>query len=138
MVLRSLAELNTDLPVVLISAAPPNRPDDLPPRLDFADHFLKPLDHLKVLQCLGDLLGLDWNEADEKPVPPAPALLETETPAVEMATLRAMIENGRISEIMDWAEALKAKEPQHESFADKIHIAARQLDFPTLKALTGA
>ncbi|MGE5516606.1 MAG: ATP-binding protein [Bacteroidota bacterium] len=134
MVLRHMGELNPDVPVVLISAAPPERPDGFPQRMNFAEHLLKPLDHVTLLRCLGELLGLEWVDSA-----PSATLVEDAPGAcpddVERERLRAMIMGGRISEMMAWAETLKVETPRYAAWADKVHAAADQLDFPALKDL---
>lgn len=137
MVLRRVGDLFPDVPVVLISAAPPERPADFPAGVGFAAHLLKPLEHTEVLQCIADLLGLDLERTDVSSEPsesiaPLP-LPRPDDGALDQ--LRIMIENGQVSEIVDWAESLTACQPAFRPFTDQITTAALTLDFPALRDL---
>lgn len=132
-VLRKITEQQRDVPVVLISAAPPDRPAEFPAQFDFSGHLLKPLDHSKVLHLLGDLLGLDWLEADA--AAPSDAKSLRRPSEADLRALRDMIEAGRISDIMIWAEELKARKQACEPFADQVYSAAHDLDLVALTDL---
>jgi signal transduction histidine kinase/CheY-like chemotaxis protein len=132
-VLREVAGRMRAVPVILVSAAPPDRPDGFPAQIDFADRLLKPLDHSEVLRCLGDLLGLEWIETGEV-APAEKPLLRPGDAALH--DLREMIEAGRVSDIMIWADELKARDQACELFADQVRDAAINLDFATLRDLT--
>ena len=139
MVLRSMAERFPAVPVVSISAAPPERPANFPKGTDFAVHLLKPLDHVRLLSCISDLLGLSWRpepRGEAVSSPPSPAK-GPRPDAASMAALREMIAAGRISDIMTWADAAKTTEPRCANFADEVRAAARHLDFPKLMTLLG-
>ncbi len=135
MVLREMASRRPGTPVISISAAPLERPADVPEGLGFAAHLLKPLDHGHVLHCIGDLLGLVWEAPSNDTTAPAKPIGAHVDPAM-MATLEGLIADGRISDIMSWANALKASDPRSADFADAVHAAARWLDFPKLTALS--
>jgi signal transduction histidine kinase/CheY-like chemotaxis protein len=138
MVLQTLSRLYPDLPVVLMSAAPPTPPAGFPAQLSFAAHLLKPLDHRRVVGCLGDLLGLGWDDKTEPepaPVDEAPVPSSCRPDRAEIRVLREMIANGQMSAIMAWADELALREPRCAPFAKRAHAAAHQLDFPTLQAL---
>lgn len=136
-VLRRIRELFPDVPVVLISAAPSERPADFPQGVGFSAHLLKPLDHDEVLRCIADLLGLDLEREDVSSHPTetsAPSSLMRPDDAA-LAQLRIMIENGQVSEILNWAERLTACTPAYRPFTDQITAAALTLDFPALHNL---
>lgn len=138
LVLESLNRLHPDLPVVLMSAAPPNPPPGFPAEIGFAAHLLKPLDHRRVIGCLSDLLGLDWEESDglaPAPVGDPPLPPSSRPDRAEILALQAMIANGQMSAIMAWADDLAVREARCALFAKRAHAAAHQLDFPTLQAL---
>jgi signal transduction histidine kinase/CheY-like chemotaxis protein len=138
MVLRVMRERHPDAQVVLISAAPPDRPADFPEGLNFIAHILKPLDHAKLLRLIGDLLGLEWTDAgasdDTVRDKPLPAYCRPDLS--ELEDLRRMIENGQVSGIMAWSDALATRQSRCADFAEAVHQAARQADFQALAALT--
>ena len=59
-VLKTLTAARPEVPVVLLSAAPPSPPADWPGDCRFAAPFLKPIDHALLLRRIGDLLDLHW------------------------------------------------------------------------------
>ena len=59
-VLEGLSEDWPDVPVFLVSGGPPSPPVSWPAHLQFAAHFLRPLDHDRLLQRIGDTLDLHW------------------------------------------------------------------------------
>jgi CheY-like chemotaxis protein/anti-sigma regulatory factor (Ser/Thr protein kinase) len=132
-VLREIAQQRRGVPVVLISAAPPERPDGFPAEIAFAGHLLKPLDHSDVLRCLGNLLGLDWIETEA--ANPAPETPLQRPGNAALRDLRELVDAGRISDIVVWAENLKARNEACAPFADQVRDAARDLDFAALANL---
>ncbi|WP_241911671.1 hybrid sensor histidine kinase/response regulator [Telmatospirillum siberiense] len=137
MVLREMTARRPNLPVVLISAAPPERPDGIPDSVAFTAHLLKPLDHALLVRRIGELLGLTWIQAvSPAPQSTPPVALIHPDPA-EMRTLRAMVDNGQVTEIMAWANDLKKRDPRYAAFAETVHEAACQIDLPALTSLTG-
>jgi signal transduction histidine kinase/CheY-like chemotaxis protein len=139
-VLRALRDLRPAVPVVMISAALPQRPPGFPAGLDVAGHLMRPLDHAEVLRRVGELLGRPLA------LPPAPgpepvaaeAIPARRRPqAASLAQLREMIDDGRVSDILDWA-AETARDPEVAGFAEAVAAAARRLDFDRLTALAEA
>jgi len=59
-VLKILTAARPEVPVVLLSAAPPSPPAGWPGDCRFAAQFLKPIDHALLLRRIGDLLDLQW------------------------------------------------------------------------------
>ena len=59
-VLEVITAARPEVPVVLLSAAPPSPPADWPGDCRFAAQFLKPIDHALLLRRIGDLLDLQW------------------------------------------------------------------------------
>jgi len=140
-VLQACAVCNPPVPAILISAVPAQRPAQFPDALHFAAHLLKPLVHTHLLRHIGDALQLTWqaNDADLKGTEdPRPVPFMASPPAQDLAVLQSMIESGRISEILSWAEALKTAKPDYARFAQEVHVAARFLDLPVLRALANS
>ena len=136
-VLRALADVLPGVPVVSVSAAPPRRPDGFPETLAFAAHLMRPLDHVEVLRRVGDVLGRPVVPIAVEPAPPPQTEADParRPDAAAMDRLRSMIDDGRVSDILDWAEAVKTADPAIGPFADAVAAAAHRLDFPRLAAL---
>ena len=137
-VLRRLAELRPEIPVVLVSAALAERPDGFPEKLDFAARFLKPLDHDRVLEAVADLLGPSTDTAGPAPAPASPAadVVVTVRPAPpDRAALRELVVDGRFGEVIRRAEAMRRSDPPFAAFAEALRAAALRLDLPALDRL---
>ena len=133
-VLAQVATSWPDLPVMLMSAAPPKRPENFPQGLDFAAHLLKPLDYQNLLQQIGELLHIDWVlKADVKPeLSTAMACTSYVMTAQDRQSLRNLIDSGQMSAIMTWAQDLKRRVPESTAIAEQLEVAARSLDMATL------
>ncbi|MDD4929572.1 MAG: 7TM diverse intracellular signaling domain-containing protein [Gallionella sp.] len=118
-VLRRLHAANDAPPIILCSAMPAQRPDDFPPELDFNTCLLKPVGADTLLQTMRRLFG--------KALSPIPDAL--------LNPLRDMIADGCITEIEEWASALKNNHPEHADFADSIRDAAQRCDLGALTQL---
>lgn len=134
-VLRNLGESYPSLPVILISAAPPDRPNDFPPELHFADALLKPLNHSEVLRCIGAHLNLIWIQ-DSGESQETLSIILSRPSDEEIRALRALIEAGRISDIVSWADEIISCNPQLIAFAERVKEAALDLDFEQLEELS--
>jgi signal transduction histidine kinase/CheY-like chemotaxis protein len=135
-VLRAVRSLGFDIPVVLMSSALPVRPAGFPPALDFSTFLLKPLDHPTLLRVIGERLHLDWQCAEQAEVDAA-AANDAVPDDAELHVLREMIEYGAMTEMMDWAIALKSRQPRYAAFAEKVGTAAYHIDFHALNVLAG-
>jgi signal transduction histidine kinase/CheY-like chemotaxis protein len=135
-VLQGSYRLLPDVPVVLMSAGPPTRPAGFTSEVNFSAFLLKPLDHPTLLHTLGNLLRLNWRHVEQ-----VDRVDETEMKNVEfpdeatLQHLRDLIDCGAITEMMDWATALKASQPRYSLFADRVYIAAYGIDLPALHDL---
>ena len=118
-------------PVMLLSAAAPDRPSNLPDNLDFASVHLKPFDANAILNAISTILSLEWATTADAPaenIPPPPmALLEP---------LKIMIEQGAVTDIAEWLADFDAKYPQHHPYTAQIISANLTLDFKELRRLT--
>jgi signal transduction histidine kinase/response regulator of citrate/malate metabolism len=126
------------LPVMLMSAAPPKRPENFPTGLDFAAHLLKPLDYQKLLLQIGELLHIEWvlqpdSQLDSSTAGASPHEVLT---AQDRASLRTLINSGQMSAIMAWAQDLKRRSPENAAMADALEAAARGLDMAALDRLS--
>jgi signal transduction histidine kinase len=135
-VLRVASRIAPATPVILISAAPPERPVGFPVHLKFAEYFLRPLDHHLLLSHIGHLLNLQWTvrqpEAADDGEPAFPDHFPDDAALAEM---RHLLAGGEMTAIMEWAEALKDGDSSLDAYADLVCTAARQLDFELLQRL---
>lgn len=134
-VLREMHTLGIEKPVVLMSSGLPQRPDELPPEIQFSTFLLKPLDHSTLLHVVGELLNLAWIGSEK--VFPTGHSTDFERPnETILAPLREMIDCGAMTDIIEWACALKKEQPRYAVFADKVHAAAYRIDFAALTAFS--
>ncbi|WP_024301345.1 7TM-DISM domain-containing protein [Pseudogulbenkiania sp. MAI-1] len=116
--LAALRERSAAPPVLLYSAEPARRPATLADHLCFDAELLKPADPGQLLTTIEALLSLP----ETTPLKPGPT---------DLAALRALIDDGRVSDIENWALAL-GRDPIHADFAREVAQAAADLDFERL------
>jgi signal transduction histidine kinase/DNA-binding NarL/FixJ family response regulator len=136
-VLQAVAQHRAGVPVVLVSAAPALKPAGVSGALQFAASFMRPVDHQALLRCVGELLGLAWIAAATLAVTVDLAPLPNMDEAA-LAALRELVNDGKISEIIAWADALRHQKPALEDFASQVSQAARLLDIVQLQGLAAA
>ena len=152
-VLEWLLETSYDAPAILISAAPPTPPPNWRFGCGFSVSFLKPLDHRRFVQHIGDVLGLTWigaqgpDDQSGNQTGTATAGVTKEIVAAgdsralsraDALLFDALCETGQVSAIAAWAERLKADRPERTDFADQVIAAARELDFTELAEIAKA
>lgn len=155
MVLQTMQAEWPEVPVLLVSSAPPSRPQSLPAHLRFSAHFLRPLEHEQLLRRVGDLLELTWSatptrahpndevegspETSGLPSKTSQRLDVSETMAFpgedDLRTLARLVETGQVTAIKEWATALKAREPQYAVFSERVLAATLILDIEALGEL---
>lgn len=148
LVLEAVSQQRPEVPVVLISAAPPSPPAQWDGRLRFAAQFLRPLDHAQLLARMGDLMDLEWTDSvveheslpgpqsasQRSAVRPEGAALAL-PPDQDLQGLAQLIELGQVTAIRDWAQQLQAGEPRYAPFAERILEAVGRLDLQALLEL---
>ena len=119
------------VPVLLLSAAPPQQPHDFPSALDFVSIQLKPVNADALLDAISEALALDWEAAEaESPSD------EIKRPPPELLTpLLAMIEAGAVTDIEEWTETFCAQHPEYRAYGAKIAASNLALDFDALRKL---
>ncbi len=141
-----------EVPVIMISAAPPSPPLDWNPRLRFAAQFLRPVDHAQLLARIGDLLDLNWTETDpdaavhRQSVEEAlsalasPGITQEMTlpSAAHLQVLAQLVELGQVTAIEEWASRVLAERAEYAPFVEQVLQAVRRLDFQTLLCLAGS
>jgi signal transduction histidine kinase/CheY-like chemotaxis protein len=125
-----------DVPVFLLSAAQPTRPEKFPATLNFTGVLLKPVNAERLLTAVMDELGLPARNSfinklkpfatQKKSAPPKPELL---------APLLPMIEAGAVTDISEWAQSFGRQYPEHADYAATIQQATLNLDFEALHRL---
>lgn len=125
-----------NIPVVLVSAASPQRPTTLPSQFQFKGIHLKPFDIHHLVANISEVLAIEWITDDEAEA----GFLTTENkptrPPLELlAPLKAMIDEGAVSDIKDWLEKFDAQHPEYRDFCSIAIKACLALDFKTLHQL---
>ncbi len=149
LVLESVAEFLPQVPVVLISAAPPSPPMHWNSQLRFADQFLRPLDHAQLLTCMGDLLDLQWTAqaVDQESHRGEQVASESLAQSVmgmalpdvrHLRELAPLVELGQVTAIEEWVRRLQAEQPECGPFAAQVLEAVQRLDLQGLEALLAA
>lgn len=119
------------LPVALVSASSPQPPPGLAPGLAFDACFGKPIDFDAVERFLARRLG----PSRAKPVPPPATPARLSRPdAAELATAAGLLELGLVGRIEQWAQALAAREPDWQDFAEQTIGLCRNADLQGLAA----
>lgn len=121
-VLRFVRDRLPSLPVILVSAEPPRRPDSLPEQYNFDAFLTKPFDLPELSLALHGLCFSSRKEASPVAQDQLEALLE-------------LIEGGEVTAIEAWCEQTRAADETMREFAEKITTACRQLDFPEMDRL---
>lgn len=132
-VLKDWAARN--IPLILLSAEPPDRPEGLPETLRFASIQLKPFDANTLLNTIGEILSVEWATAKAEIHDEQAELIQRPPPAL-LEPLKAMIEQGAVTDITEWLEIFGAQHPQYRPYAAKIATASLRLDFDELRRLT--
>ena len=112
------------VPVVLLSA---QAPDAGGTDSAFDARLHKPVAPARLRAALAGLLA---PAPAEPPAAPAPR-----PDAATLARMRALIELGALTDLVEWAEALAAQTPEHDAFARKVLALADRWDVETLQAL---
>lgn len=133
------------LPVVLISAAPPEPPDGFPDDLAFDEVALKPLSAPALTDILQRHLGLIWEYAGSDPEgsdiasasQPAfePDSLPTGCCDLELAQLNEMLSLGAVVAIERWAIEMAEAHPAYARVWDEIRRRADSVDLVGLRNL---
>ena len=121
------------IPIILLSATPPNRPADLPAALDFSCIQLKPFDADAVLSAISDLLAVEWLVSDETEAASDTVLIP---PLTLLEPLKTLIDQGAVSDIAEWLADFDAQHPEYQAYTTQIATANLTLDFQALRRLT--
>jgi len=124
-----------DLPVVAVSATPH---DTL--ALGGAGYdasLLKPVSLVELRHVLSRLLHLpikeSSNDVEAATLPPPPRLS-----GADLAQVQRLLESGAISDLIDWARALQARDAAFKDFSEQLRRMARQGDIAAIRKLCEA
>lgn len=94
----------------------------------FDARLQKPVDLARLRATLAGLLP---------PEPPAPAPREParRPGAGALARMRALVDLGALTDLVEWAAALAEETPEHQAFAGEVQAAAERWDLDALQAL---
>ena len=125
-----------DVPVFLLSAAPPKRPENFPAAFNFASILLKPVNADHLLTAVMDELGLSARNSFIAKFKPLATQKTAEPPPAELlAPLLPMIETGAVTDISEWVQRFGLKHPEYADYAAVIQQATLNLDFELLHRL---
>lgn len=124
-----------NIPLILLSASPPDRPQGFPETLRFASVQLKPIDANTLLNAIGEILAVEWVVTKAKAHDDEAAAIQR-PPIALLAPLKAMIEQGAVTDISEWLEIFSAQHLEYSPYADRIATANLTLDFKELRRLT--
>lgn len=112
------------VPVVLVTA---QAPDAAGSDSGFDARVSKPVVPARLRACLAGLLG---------PAPASPPAQPASRPgAAALARMRALVELGALTDLVEWAEALAGQAPEHDAFARRVLTLAESWDVDALQAL---
>jgi two-component system, sensor histidine kinase LadS len=121
------------VPVILLSAAPSNRPADLSDTLQFRRSLMKPFDADVLLTVISEVLAIDWLPAVDV-IETTPAKINS-PPQELLAALPEMIKAGAVSDILEWLETSNEQYPEFSEFWQNLSKTVWTLDFIMLQKL---
>jgi len=128
------------MPVVLLSAQPPHPPHDWGELPGFDAVLLKPASGAEVLECIGGLLGLVWQWANESTtLDNSDEMGRGATPlgflsAAECAELTELARRGAIYEIEEWLAHTRENQSDCVEFCRKVEHCLAAFDFEGIAA----
>lgn len=123
------------LPVILISAALPQRPADYPENLTFDRVIIKPVNSETLADHLQQLLGIEWSRERKAGNTTLPQHNFTPPPAENLAEFRAMLELGQIPAIRRWADDMALARPECGGFSRQVKKLCQTVDLEGLRQL---
>ncbi len=123
-----LAAARPDLPVVAVSATPQEAPT-----LDGGGYdasLLKPINLVELRHVLGRLLHLSTQQPASEAAPASASLPRLSR--AELEQVQRLLDIGGISDLMDWARAIQARDPAFKDFSEQVQRLARQGDLAAI------
>jgi signal transduction histidine kinase/DNA-binding NarL/FixJ family response regulator len=125
------------IPVILVSAAPPQRPKDFPAELEFDALLMKPISPDDLAEVIASCLDIDWIY---KPATAAPNSADplVYPPERELEALRTELAYGRVVAIKRRLEEILKAQPECLAFVREALQASQALDLKRLEKLFSA
>lgn len=139
--LQMVRQQRRHVPVVLLSAGAPVRPTLFSQTLAFDAVMLKPFNASALLTCLAQLLALQISyvaHPDDKRENKADPMTRRVGAIPLLSTLRELIAQGAVTEIIRWSEMIANEQPEAAAFAGEIGQAALTMNFEALHRLVDA
>lgn len=125
-----------DVPTLLISAARPQRPDELAGSVQFAGVLQKPFEADELIAAIDRLLGGLARRGDIAKAITEERSCDRPSEAL-LAALRQMIKEGAVTKIDLWVREAERLHPEHGGFWSSVRAANNRLDFARLHELIG-
>ncbi len=134
--LESAERIAPNIPRILISATNP-----MPGRRGageslYSAFFSKPINHERLLRCIGELLSLRWSPRAETSEGRDNAV-EADISPEDRQALARLVALGAVTHIRRWTRDLRQRRPESAAFAASVDQAVDEVNFPRLRQLAG-
>lgn len=128
-----------NIPIFLLSAAPPKRPAHFPREINFDSVLLKPVQAEHLFTSIMDELGIPARKHSPVKSNPQSSSASLLIPSAELLSpLLAMIEAGAVTDITEWLQQFTKQHPEYSAYTNQIKQATLNLDFEHLHGLVTA
>lgn len=122
------------LPLILVSATLPERPQDMPDGMDFDRVLAKPVTPDQLAETLRSVLKLEWLR-EAPPLRPLASGRCLPPPPEKLAEFRNMLALGQVLALRRWADALALSHPEYAEFAKQVGRLSQAIDLAGLRSL---
>ncbi len=133
-VLESAERIAPNIPRILISATNPMYGRRSAGESLYSAFFSKPINHERLLRCIGEFLSLRWSPRAETSEGPDVAVDADISPEDRQALAR-LVALGAVSHIRRWTRDLRQRTPKSAAFAASVDQAVDEVNFPRLRRL---
>jgi signal transduction histidine kinase/CheY-like chemotaxis protein len=135
-VLESADRIAPDVPRILISATYPTSGKRIEAELLYSAFVTKPIDHQRLLRCIGDLLSLQWSFG-ARTSEGSDSAVEADLSSEDRQVFARLVSLGAVTHIRRWTLDVRQRRPEIASFAASVDQAVDEVDFPRLRRLAG-
>jgi signal transduction histidine kinase/CheY-like chemotaxis protein len=135
-VLESAERIAPSIPRILISATNPMSGQRTAGESLYSAFLSKPINHDRLLRCIGELLSLRWSPRAETSEGPDSAVDADISPEDRQALAR-LVALGAVTHIRRWTRDLRQRRPESAAFAASVDQAVDEVNFPRLRQLAG-
>ena len=135
-VLESAERIAPNIPRILISATNPMYGRRSAGESLYSAFFSKPINHERLLRCIGEFLSLRWSPRAETSEGPDVAVDADISPEDRQALAR-LVALGAVTHIRRWTRDLRQRRPESAAFAASVDQAVDEVNFPRLRQLAG-